>query len=64
MFLMEPKQAVEEVNTHVAQFRDLLIHIGQAKDGPEMREKIRRIRRQTIESCRHACQILLLQVRK
>lgn len=61
---MDLKQAVEEVNTHVAQFRDLLIHIGQAKDGPEMREKIRRIRRQTIESCRHASQILLLQVRK
>ena len=48
----------------MAQFRDLLIHIGQSRDGPEMREKIRRIRRVCIEACRHAVHLLLQQVRR
>ncbi|OXA63206.1 uncharacterized protein LOC110863590 [Folsomia candida] len=58
----DPTKAIADVNTKVATLRDLLIHIGQPRDGPEMRENIRRVRRQTIESCRHAVQIILNQI--
>lgn len=63
-FLYVFLQAVAEVNNYVAQFRDLLIHIGQSRDGPEMREKIRRMRRLCLESCRHAVHLLLQQIRR
>ncbi|CAG7734296.1 unnamed protein product [Allacma fusca] len=63
IFSVETSSAVAEVNNYVAQFRDLLIHIGQSRDGPEMREKIRRMRRLGIDSCRHAVHMLLQQVR-
>ncbi|KAJ9588665.1 hypothetical protein L9F63_018025, partial [Diploptera punctata] len=54
---------IVEINSQVALFRDLLIHVGQAKDSPELREKIRKLRRTVVDACRHTSQILLPQVR-
>ncbi|KAA0185416.1 hypothetical protein HAZT_HAZT002285 [Hyalella azteca] len=52
-------QLVIEINSQVALFRDLLICIGSVRDGPELREKIRKVRRQCVEACKHAAAILL-----
>ncbi|XP_069671996.1 uncharacterized protein dcma isoform X1 [Periplaneta americana] len=58
-----PKQLIVEINSQVALFRDLLIHVGQARDCPELREKIRKQRRTVVDACRHTSQLLLPQVR-
>ena len=58
------KQMIGELNGLVAQFRQLLITIGQPKDSPEVREKIRRFRRQCVESCKHTNQLLLPQIHR
>ncbi|XP_031839821.1 decima [Nomia melanderi] len=55
---------IEEINSQVAQFRDLLINIGQARDCPELREKIRRLRRNCVEACKASSQHILPQVRR
>ncbi|XP_052852507.1 uncharacterized protein LOC128262356 isoform X2 [Drosophila gunungcola] len=52
-----------EINSHVALFRDMLIHVGQAKDCPELREKIRKLRRTCVEALKHTAQILMPQVK-
>lgn len=54
---------IVEINSQVALFRDLLIHVGQARDCPELREKIRKLRRTVVDACRHTSQLLLPQVR-
>ncbi|XP_032788236.1 uncharacterized protein LOC116925609 [Daphnia magna] len=56
------QKMIGEVNNLVAQFRQLLIIIGQPKDSPDVREKIRRLRRQCVESCKHTNQLLLPQI--
>ncbi|PNF35465.1 hypothetical protein B7P43_G04113 [Cryptotermes secundus] len=56
-------QLIVEINSQVALFRDLLIHVGQARDSPELREKIRKLRRTLVDACRHTSQLLLPQVR-
>lgn len=59
---MWPK-LIGDLNGQVASLRQLLITIGhQSKDSPEVREKIRRIRRQCVESCKHTHQLLLPQI--
>ncbi|XP_076280847.1 decima isoform X1 [Lasioglossum baleicum] len=64
----KPEKAVlmeiEEINSQVAQFRDLLINIGQPRDCPELREKIRRLRRNCVEACKTTSQHILPQVRR
>ncbi|XP_064114824.1 uncharacterized protein LOC135221028 isoform X3 [Macrobrachium nipponense] len=50
---------VVEINSQVALFRDLLICVGQSRDGPELRERIRKVRRQCVDTCKHASQLLL-----
>ncbi|XP_016920350.1 regulator of G-protein signaling 7-binding protein-like [Apis cerana] len=55
---------IQEINSQVAQYRDLLINIGQPRDCPELREKIRRLRRNCVETCRHTSQLILPQVRR
>ncbi|CAK9825966.1 hypothetical protein ANTRET_LOCUS3886 [Anthophora retusa] len=55
---------IQEINNQVAQFRDLLISIGQPRDCPELREKIRRLRRICVEACKNASQLILPQVRR
>lgn len=50
-----------ELNVQIAFFRDLLIHIGTPKDSAELRERIRRVRRQCVEGCKQTnCQLLPL----
>ncbi|CAB3383446.1 Hypothetical predicted protein [Cloeon dipterum] len=61
----EPAKLIAEINTQVATFRDLLIHVGhQSKDGPEMRERIRKLRRQCVEAFKHSVQLILPQIRR
>ncbi|XP_059486480.1 uncharacterized protein LOC132203053 isoform X1 [Neocloeon triangulifer] len=60
----EPSKLIAEINTQVATFRDLLIHIGHhTKDGPEMRERIRKLRRQCVEAFKHSVTVILPQIR-
>ncbi|XP_076054357.1 regulator of G-protein signaling 7-binding protein-like [Oratosquilla oratoria] len=53
------QQLVHEINQQVALFRDLLICVGQPRDGPELRERIRKVRRQCVETCKHSSGLLL-----
>ncbi|CAL7936992.1 unnamed protein product [Xylocopa violacea] len=55
---------IQEINSQVAQFRDSLINIGQPRDCPELREKIRRLRRNCVEACKNTSQLILPQVRR
>lgn len=56
---------IGDLNGQVAVLRQLLITIGhQTKDSPEVREKIRRIRRQCVEACKHTHQLLLPQIHR
>ncbi|XP_018331541.1 uncharacterized protein LOC108741287 isoform X2 [Agrilus planipennis] len=52
-----------ELNGQVASLRDLLIHIGQDRDCSELREKIRRLRRNCVEGCKFIAQLILPQLR-
>ncbi|XP_001607004.3 uncharacterized protein LOC100123370 [Nasonia vitripennis] len=54
---------IHEINSQVAQFRDLLISIGQPRDSPELREKIRKLRRNCVEACKSTSQMVLPQMR-
>ncbi|XP_014488942.1 PREDICTED: uncharacterized protein LOC106752058 isoform X2 [Dinoponera quadriceps] len=54
---------IQDINSQVAQFRDLLINIGQPRDSPELREKIRKMRRNCVEACKHISQLVLPHVR-
>ncbi|XP_029671372.1 uncharacterized protein LOC115240386 [Formica exsecta] len=53
---------IQDINSQVAQFRDLLINIGQPRDCPELREKIRRLRRNCVEACKSTSQLVLPHV--
>ena len=55
---------IGDLNGQVASYRQLLITIGHSKDSPEVREKIRRIRRQCVEACKHTHQLLLPQIHR
>ena len=57
-------QLIVEINSDVALFRDMLIHVGQTKDNPELREKIRKIRRTCMEAFKHTFQILMQQLKR
>uniref|UniRef100_A0A336MZ59 CSON008027 protein n=2 Tax=Culicoides sonorensis TaxID=179676 RepID=A0A336MZ59_CULSO len=39
------------------------MHIGQSRDCPELREKIRKLRRSCVEACKHTTQLIVPQVR-
>ncbi|XP_014610761.1 PREDICTED: uncharacterized protein LOC106790412 [Polistes canadensis] len=54
---------IQDINSQVAQFRDLLINVGQPRDCPELREKIRKLRRTCVEACKGTSQLILPQVR-
>ncbi|XP_066594172.1 regulator of G-protein signaling 7-binding protein isoform X2 [Prorops nasuta] len=53
---------IQDINCQVAQFRDLLINIGQPRDCPELRERIRKLRRNCVDACKHASQSVLPHV--
>ena len=57
-------QIISELNGQVALLRQMLIIIGQPKDSPEHREKIRRLRRQCVDACKHVTQLLLPQIHR
>ncbi|XP_053693567.1 uncharacterized protein LOC128741638 [Sabethes cyaneus] len=59
----DPFKLILEINSEVALFRDLLIHVGQARDCPELREKIRKLRRSCVEACKHTAALILPQIR-
>ncbi|XP_065562869.1 uncharacterized protein LOC136028859 isoform X2 [Artemia franciscana] len=52
-----------DLNSQVAFYRFLLLNVGQTRDCPEMREKIRKVRRQCVEVCRNTSQLLMPQIR-
>ncbi|CAD6999663.1 unnamed protein product, partial [Ceratitis capitata] len=58
------EQLIVEINSQVVLFRDMLIHVGQARDCPELREKIRKLRRTCVEACKHTGQIIMPQVKR
>uniref|UniRef100_A0A8D9BG92 Uncharacterized protein n=1 Tax=Cacopsylla melanoneura TaxID=428564 RepID=A0A8D9BG92_9HEMI len=53
------RNLMTEINAQIALFRDLLIHMGTSRDCPEMREKIRKLRRACVDTCRTTAQLLL-----
>ncbi|EDS30092.1 conserved hypothetical protein [Culex quinquefasciatus] len=61
--IRDGKRLILEINSEVALFRDLLIHVGQSRDCPELREKIRKLRRSCVEACKHTSALILPQIR-
>ncbi|XP_052854249.1 uncharacterized protein LOC128263309 [Drosophila gunungcola] len=59
----DPQKLITEINCHVAQFREMLIFIGQARDSPELREKIRKLRRNCVDACKHTSHLITPQPR-
>ncbi|XP_022225739.2 uncharacterized protein LOC111076293 isoform X2 [Drosophila obscura] len=59
----DPQKLITEINCSVAQFREMLIFIGQARDSPELREKIRKLRRSCLDACRHTAHLITPQPR-
>ena len=57
-------QVISELNVQIAFFRDLLIHIGTPKDSAELRERIRRVRRQCVEGCKQTNSQLLPLIKR
>jgi len=57
-------QALTELNLQVALFRDLLLGVGSARDCPELREKIRKIRMEAVEDVVKTNNSLLPHVKK
>lgn len=54
-----------DINTQVASFRDMLIHIGHDKhDCPELRAQIRKTRRACVESCIKVAKMILPQLKR
>lgn len=52
-------QYLNSINHHLAVFREMLITLGQEKDGPELREKIRKLRCTLLEECQITAQLLI-----
>ncbi|EDW03315.1 uncharacterized protein LOC6562283 [Drosophila grimshawi] len=59
----DPQKLIMEINCHVAQFRELLIFIGQSRDSPELREKIRKLRRSCVDACKNLAHLITPQRR-
>ncbi|GBP66691.1 hypothetical protein EVAR_79046_1 [Eumeta japonica] len=53
------KDLITEINVQLALFRDQLIHIGQPHDCPELRERVRRLRRACVEATKQTSQLVL-----
>uniref|UniRef100_A0A1B0ACK8 Syntaxin N-terminal domain-containing protein n=1 Tax=Glossina pallidipes TaxID=7398 RepID=A0A1B0ACK8_GLOPL len=53
-----------EINSHVALFRDMLILVGQPRDCPELREKIRKLRRTCVETSKHMTHLIMTQLKR
>ena len=57
-------QVICDINVQTATFRDVLLHVGTTKDSPELREKIRRVRRQCVEDCKETHQTLMPKIKR
>ncbi|XP_063357585.1 uncharacterized protein LOC134647244 isoform X2 [Cydia amplana] len=55
---------ITEINVQLALFRDLLIHFGQPPDCPELRERVRRLRRACVEATKQTSQLVLPNCKK
>ncbi|XP_075153726.1 uncharacterized protein LOC142227199 [Haematobia irritans] len=54
-----PQKLISDINSHVALFRDMLIHVGQSKDSPDLREKIRKYRHICVDEFKHAVDVII-----
>ncbi|KFM80046.1 Regulator of G-protein signaling 7-binding protein A, partial [Stegodyphus mimosarum] len=61
--LADCERIIEELNSLVATFRDLLIHVGKGHDSPEVRDKLKIVRKKCQERCSAANRILMPQIR-
>ncbi|CAL1263394.1 unnamed protein product [Larinioides sclopetarius] len=61
--LADCQRIIEELNSSVANFRDLLIHIGKGHDNPEVRDKMRVMRKKCVDRCSTANRVLMPQIR-
>ncbi|CAG9132387.1 unnamed protein product [Plutella xylostella] len=55
---------ISEINVQLALFRDQLIHFGQPPDCPELRERVRRLRRACVEATKQTSQLVLAACKK
>ncbi|CAN8011278.1 unnamed protein product, partial [Ixodes pacificus] len=56
-------QLIEELNIGVALFRDVLLSVSSAQDGPELRQRIRTLRQRCVATCVDASHLLLPHIR-
>ena len=61
---MDFVQALFTLNLQVALFRDLLLDVGGSKDGPALREKVRRVRMAAVEAVIKTNKTLLPYIKK
>ncbi|KAG8177219.1 hypothetical protein JTE90_022093 [Oedothorax gibbosus] len=61
--LADCQRIIEELNCLVANFRDLLIHVGKGHDGPEVRDRIRVVRKKCVERATSANRVLMPQIK-
>ncbi|KAL1416397.1 hypothetical protein MTO96_028021 [Rhipicephalus appendiculatus] len=54
---------IEELNVGVALFRDVLLSVSSAQDGPELRQRIRTLRQRCVQACVDAAHLLLPHIR-
>uniref|UniRef100_A0A1A9VSL8 Syntaxin N-terminal domain-containing protein n=1 Tax=Glossina austeni TaxID=7395 RepID=A0A1A9VSL8_GLOAU len=64
VFLTPMPPLIIEINSHVALFRDMLILVGQPRDCPELREKIRKLRRTCVETSKHMAHLIMTQLKR
>ena len=57
-------QALVTLNLQVALFRDLLLDVGGPKDGPSLREKVRRVRLGAVEAVARTYQAFLPHIKE
>ena len=57
-------QALFTLNLQVALFRDLLLDVGGAKDGPSLRENLRKVRMAAVEAVIKTNKTLLPYIKK
>ena len=55
---------VSDINVQTASLRDVLMHVGTSKDSPELREKIRAVRRKCVEDCKDTHRTLMPKIKR
>ncbi|XP_076356121.1 regulator of G-protein signaling 7-binding protein A-like isoform X1 [Tachypleus tridentatus] len=61
--LTECNRLIEELNYQTALFRDFLISVGKPNDSPEVRDRIKQVRRKCVDSCSSVSHLLMPQIR-